>query len=172
MTNVIWIIKRTPSLEQKDLLAIAQLKDQHWQHGIESQIKWLLDNSCDDDCHLMGTDAEGHLIAYLNLNVITVRIDSIYREVIGIGGVCTDQSIQGMGIGKQLMRVANAYILEQGKQGILLCKESLLPFYEKCEWNTVAFKNAVVQNAPYYKLIMAFPADDMNHCEIIIPRNF
>lgn len=153
-----WRLVKHKELSKEELLNIAYLKDQHWPYGIESQIKWMKENIAPDDLHLMGylSNDDTVLIAYITLSDIEVTIDDQCTKCIGIGGVCIDKEHMHLGIGKQLVNKASDYISESGKQGVLLCKDKLVPFYEKCHWNKAEFQKAIIANKNYNDKIMLF----------------
>lgn len=161
-------------LSSAEKISIAKLKDQHWQYGVESQIRWMNENIYLNDMHLIGEkEAEGKvkIQAYITLSNVQVIIDGISHEFIGIGGVCVDKCAQHSGIGRQLMEKADEYLDEQKKNGILLCKDALVEFYRKCGWESVCYQRAVVKGKKYKKQIMLFKREC--NCEsITISRNF
>lgn len=167
-----WKMIRHLELTESDARKIAALKDQHWPHGLESQIMWMKSNTTDDDFHLLGLDENERLRAYLNLNDILVSIDETVLRAIGIGSVCVDKSCTHTGLGKQLMDKANKYIQSSQRSGILLCKEGVHPFYEKCDWALLKVNRAYVQNMIFNNLIMTYPADVTEHECVCIQRSF
>lgn len=154
-------------------LRIAELKNQHWPYGIDSQIHWMKINLQDDDIHLIGEENEEceALKAYITLSQLRVDIDGESYDSIGIGGVCVDINLQHFGLGRQLVEKANAYIKHQDKLGILLCKDGLVDFYKKCGWSLLRYQTSVIAGRNYEHNIMLL---DINcSCsEIIINRNF
>ncbi len=172
MTELRWEITEHSTLGDSERLGIARLKDQHWIRGVESQIAWLMDNTEAEDRHLMGFDENGVIRAYLNLNEITVVMDETPVVMIGVGGVCVDKSLEHSGLGRVLMAKAGAYLAHRQRTGILLCRERVQGFYEKCGWTLLSTEQAVVQGAEYTKRIMTRPCDMKKYGQIIIPRNF
>lgn len=169
-----WYIVSHRDLSTTEEMRIAELKDQHWPYGLESQILWMKENTEIDDVHLMGKDSaetDSVLYAYMTLSNIKATIDGKDEEFIGVGGVCVDKNLQGSGVGKQLVEVADRYINGQGKSGILLCKDVLVGFYEKCGWKMMRYGAAYVAQKPYTHLIM-FLNEERTCDKIVIDRNF
>ncbi len=166
-------------IKQKDLLMseglrIAYLKDEYWPYGLESQILWMRDNVAENDIHLMGEEQsadEIKLLAYITLTNLQVLIDEKHLDYIGVGGVCVDKSCQHSGMGRLLMQEAERYISCQNKPGVLLCKDSLTPFYEKCGWRLLRFQSAEVAGNKYEHNIMLL-GKSCTCSNIIIDRNF
>ena len=134
---MIWKIVKHRDLSKEECLRIASLKDQHWQHGVESQIQWMKDNIEMDDIHLMGEELEAGIIslkAYMALINLTVQIDDQFVDCFGVGNVCVNKDSQHMGLGRTLLKEAEQYIKSHHKLGILLCKDALIPFYENNGW--------------------------------------
>jgi len=155
-------------------LRIAELKEQHWQYGIESQLQWMKDNIISNDYHLMGEEVDGEVVslrAYISIIQLNIKIDGEIYDALGIGGVCVDKSIEHSGYGKLLVREACKYIISKGKTGILLCNDELKNFYEKCGWNQLIFERAEVAGIRYFNNIMLLFG--VCKCSLItINRNF
>lgn len=169
-----WKVVKHKDLSMAEGLRIAYLKDQHWPYGLESQILWMKDNIEMDDAHLMGEEQDGNMVelkAYITLTNLSVMIDDLYIDCLGVGGVCVDKAIQHSGIGRLLMQEARKYINKQGRMGILLCKAPLVPFYEKCGWEPVQYQSALVAETNYEHNIMLL-GKKCTCSNIIIDRNF
>ena len=169
-----WKIVKHKDLSINEGLQIAYLKDQHWQYGVESQIRWMKDNLFDDDKHLMGTVHDGNqqlLKAYTTLTSINVDFDGEVFECIGIGNVCVDKDSHHLGVGRLLMMESERYIKNQHKCGILLCKDPLIPFYEKCGWKLIRYRNAFVAGNRYDHNIMTF-GRNCTYMNIKMDKNF
>ena len=176
MKNVKWLFIPNGDACQDDLRKIAQLKDQHWQYGIKSQVEWMKSNLIPQDVHLLGVSEEsGELLAYLSITSLEVRIDNkiIDTEFVGLGNVCVSKEIEHSGYGSALVTEANRYISNKGMEGILLCKSSLLSFYKRCDWQNVNYIETYVAGRRYDKKIMCFPGRiPLNEHVINVNRNF
>lgn len=120
----------------KDILKkIAFLKNQHWCYTIQSQLDWMDDNLNPDDTHLClygASDTE--LVAYLCLKKTCVCHDGRFEKILGFGNVCTSLKNKGIGVGYFLMKLGEAFVLQNKVNAILLCKDTVRPFYIKCGW--------------------------------------
>ena len=172
--GMIWRFIHHSELARQEITKIAELKNQHWQYGITSQISWMNENIGNNDVHLVGEqELEGRVVinAYATLVKLQIKIDEMEYDAIGVGGVCVDRHIQGGGVGKQLILKANYFIRQHNCIGILLCRDKLIRFYEKCQWKIIAFKEAKVANLNYKYNIMTL--NDIKQCDIItIDKNF
>lgn len=169
-----WKIVNHKDLSMAEGLRIAYLKDQHWPYGLESQILWMRDNIEAEDTHLMGEEQHGEkidLLAYLTFTKVKTIVDEEQNNCIGVGGVCVDKSKQRSGLGKLLLQEAARYIITQEKTGILLCKDALVPFYEKCGWKLLKYQTAFVAGMKYEHNIMLLDKD-CNCSNIILDKNF
>ena len=171
---MIWRTVQHEALSLKDMVRIATLKDQHWTHGIDSQLRWMMGNTREGDIHLMGeeiVDGQPHLIAYMTLFRVKAKLDAAILDAIGVGCVCVDKTALGSGLGKQLVLEANRRIRDRGQPGLLLCQDRLAGFYEKCGWSLLSYETATVAGAPYDKCIMTL--DPMKSpVSVQIDRNF
>lgn len=148
---------RHEDLTDLDARRIAALKDQHWTHGEASQLAWMAENVRPGDLHLMGEEpADGgvRLSAYMTLTRLQVRLDQTELDAWGVGCVCVDQTALHSGLGKQLVLEANRLIRDRQAPGFLLCKDSLVGFYQKCGWSPLSYQTASVAGVPYDKRMM------------------
>ncbi len=171
MNELNWSIVAHRDLTNETRICIAELKNQHWSYGIESQLNWMSKNVHAEDSHLLGVDRSGTLRAYLTLVRIKVDYGEEENDAVGIGGVCVDKSVEHIGLGKQLVATANAYIESKTKIGLLLCKDGLVEFYKKCKWITVDCETAYVGGQSFDNIIMTYPFD-LKCKRISIDRNF
>lgn len=151
-------------------LKIAYLKNQHWPYGIESQILWMHNNIRRGDVHLLVED-DSVLKAYCALVALNTVIDGVNNDCLGVGGVCVDVRFQHSGLGKSLMQEVKRYVNSLNKVGILLCKDALVNFYEKCGWNMLNYNMANIANNNYKHCIMLL--EETRTClDVLIDRNF
>ncbi len=171
MTELNWKYVINSALSKKISYQIAELKEQHWKYGIDSQLQWMHLNIKNDDYHILGLDEQNQILAYATIVCINVLIDGRKNNYYGLGCVCIDKRIEGQGYGKKLIENANIFLQHNDKIGFLLCKESLVSFYKKCNWKEVSYSKATVSKQQYNLKIMAFPKMIDCNC-IIIDRNF
>jgi len=116
----------------KELLEkIATFKSIRWQYPLENQLQWMKDNLESNDIHLL-VYQDDKLIAYTNFVDIEVVVNKNPTKCMGIGNVCTVES--GKSYGNILMNAINNSITQNNWNGILMCKESLVSYYEKFDW--------------------------------------
>lgn len=170
--DILWQFVENRSIGHREKYGIAKLKDQHWNYGIESQINWMDNNLNDSDVHLLGIDNSNSIVAYLTISNVQIEFNSKKYSMLGIGNVCVDKSIEKLGYGRRLIHKANEYITEIGQNGILLCKDSLVEFYKKCDWVECLYQEAFICNNVYSKNILLYPSLGENITIIRINRNF
>lgn len=174
MNELRWKIIQHSEITDSDLVAIASLKDQHWIHGVDSQLEWMSRNIERSDFHILGESADDKLVAYLALVNIEVTINNQYCSCsyLGLSNVCVDKTIEKKGLGSKLLFHANEFIKENNRPGILLCKDALIPFYAKNGWRMLKYHNAVVGPEDYLKNIMIFNCDLTCVNSIFVSKNF
>ena len=125
----------------RDLLRGIAVKNVAWPHPIESQLKWIINNICPEDCHVFLTEG-GKDRAYMTLSPVEGEMNGIATAFYGVGCVCT--SSKGEGYGGLLLKNINRYLLDNGFKGLLFCKRQLIPFYEKYDWKVVPHNKVVL----------------------------
>ena len=124
------------SISSSVLRKICRLKKQHWDYSIKDQIVWINSNLRNEDFHLILKDlGNDNILGYMNLINLNVTINDKIQKMIGIGNVCVDKNYQLNGYGFLLMKVAEYYLRKENTNGILLCREKLLPFYDTIRWS-------------------------------------
>lgn len=160
------------SLTGNEFDEIIRIKDSVWSHPYQSHRKWIEDNLEPEDIHLI-VKSEDNAIAYLNMVNLTVMGDSIYNAL-GIGNVCVYPEYQGKNLGFLLIKLAEYQISQLKKIGILICKDRVKAFYEKCGWSQfkgkVSFKDGKMLEHnifvdPYNKILLSQP-------KLILSRDF
>lgn len=167
-----WEIVENSNLSILDKERIAKLKDQHWKYGMQSQLKWLYDNIYKKDLHLLGRAKNSEIFAYLNMVQLCVKFGDTQCDCIGIGNVCVDKIYEHAGYGMRLLREANKFIKQTDKQGILLCKNTLVGFYQKCDWKEIKALEVYVAFEKYQCNVMVYPERKAKEDIIVIDRNF
>ena len=127
------IIKHS-DISEEELTEICKLKAIRWEYTLEQHKKWMAENIRPNDFHVLIKDGE-ESIAYTNLVDITAIINFKNVSVRGIGNVCTSET--GKGFGNVLMEEVNKVLIAHDWKGILLCKDHLVPYYEKFDWKLV-----------------------------------
>lgn len=121
-------------LTEPILNQICGLKSVRWNYTLEQHKEWIKNNILNDDIHLLVIEDEKP-IAYTNLVSIAVNVNNIEVPFMGIGNVCTLET--GKNYGNLLMRTVNDTIKTKSWNGILLCKDHLVPYYGKFGWDLI-----------------------------------
>ena len=121
-------------VSEEDLTEICKLKAIRWEYTLEQHKKWMAENIQPNDFHVI-IKADQQPIAYTNLVDVNAIINKDNINVRGIGNVCTSET--GKGFGNVLMEEVNKVLVAYDWKGILLCKDHLVPYYEKFDWKLV-----------------------------------
>lgn len=156
-------------LTEEQLERVCELKSQHWKHDMASQKKWLNENFSPHDVHLLLFEND-QLIGYLSL--VHLKIEGLLEsktDIYGLGSVCVSIDQKGKHFGLLLMNLVNYYLHAKRAIGILLCKNELVPFYEKNGW--IVFKgNVTIKKEPYNFFLMT--TKTLNQSNISLPISF
>lgn len=169
-------IKKTSELDEQDLNFLIELKQKYWNYSTVEQRKWFEENIKADDYHVLIYQGR-ILIAYLNAVNVEVNVDQSIYKMLGIGNVCVDKGSAHVGVGSILMAYVNSFIRKFSSCGILLCKEELIPFYERSNWKIICPKKLTIIGQPFNHVVMLFDPfrmvnmDDNNQI-INLSRNF
>jgi GNAT superfamily N-acetyltransferase len=105
----------------------------------------------------------------LNLVGIDVIAGDKTIKMTGIGNVCVDKDYQRNQYGFFLMKAAEYYLRNHKTNGILLCKEKLIPFYDTIRWNRY-YGTTLIHDKTFNGFVYAYNA--LTEKEIIINKNF
>lgn len=156
-------------INKNELEKICILKKQHWDYSIEKQMQWINCNLSNNDVHLLLKENDEILFGYLNLVKLSILLDDKSTNMIGIGNVCVDNNYQKNQYGFFLMKTAEYYLRKKKENGILLCKEKLIPFYDTIRWNR--YNGITKINETTFNGVV-YVYDKILSNEIIINKNF
>lgn len=141
------------SVSDDILSKFCTLKDQHWPHGLDEQMKWWKENTNTTDI-LASIWREDRLVAFVRLRDRNIIINDREQSSRCITEVCVDKNMLGQNIGKTLLQHVFKILKEQfAGHGHLLCTKDQLAFYQKCGMIVVdkAFRRSN-HNHDYHKL--------------------
>ena len=128
------ILERKKETPSKTLEDICNIKSKRWNYTQDQCKSWIEENLEEDDYHLC-IYIKNNIIIYMNFVFIEAKVNDSIIPFVGIGNVCTAES--GKGYGDLLMKEVNKIIVEKNWKGILFCKNALVPYYEKYNWELV-----------------------------------
>lgn len=128
------ILQRKKETPSKTLEDICNIKSKRWHYTQDQCKSWIEENLEEDDYHLC-IYIKNNIVAYMNFVFIEAKVNDSIIPFVGIGNVCTAES--GNGYGDLLMKEVHKIIVEKNWQGILFCKDALVPYYEKYNWELV-----------------------------------
>lgn len=155
MNEYIIRIKETNELSNEDWLRLIQLKQQYWPHNEALQKEWLYNNIKPDDYHIL-IGSSNKLFAYLDMVHIMVELDYKKVKMLGIGNVCVDKEYTKAGMGSVLMGVTNCFLKKRKICGVLLCKDNVIGFYKKNQWDLLVCEKVKVNDTEFCDYIMAY----------------
>lgn len=131
------------ALTSNDLLkSIIEAKQTAWPFNYESQLEWINLNLKPTDIHVLLSNAEGRVLAYMNLVDISIKLDNIFTLCYGIGNVCSTE--RGKNWGGKLMTAVNEYLTKHNRIGVLFCKGELVKFYTQNNWSILPSEKIVI----------------------------
>lgn len=123
-------------IDVETIKQICEIKEENWKYSIQEQKNWITENIKNNDVHVLIFSDDKKLIGYANLIHGNCLINnSVDREFLGVGNVCVNFQFKKKGIGKFIMNNINDYIVKHDTIGILFCRNKLIDFYLKCDWN-------------------------------------
>jgi hypothetical protein len=122
------------AISEEHISNICSLKVIRWNYSLDEHRQWIKLNLKADDLHII-ISYEETILAYTNLIDITAIINSKKIRLKGIGNVCTRES--GKNYGNILMTEVNNILEQRFWKGLLLCKASLVTYYEKFKWSLI-----------------------------------
>lgn len=104
------------------------------------------------------TCRDGELAGFAHVFPRLGRLDGAAVLMGCLGTVMTAKAHQGSGVGSATVKMANEIILKniQADLGVLLCKPSLVPFYERLGWRRMV--NSVLVEQPAGKMRWPYAA--------------
>ena len=126
---------RHKEISNELLTEIAIIKKYHWKYTIEEHLNWMKENLDLNDIHVLMKDENSELIAYLNLVNISITLNEIENDFLGLGNVCVNEKKRGYG--SILLKNVNGFLRTNKIRGAVLCKDLLIPFYRINDWKHV-----------------------------------
>ena len=155
-------IKKHESILFRDVLRAISIKNRAWPFPVESQIKWIIDNMRPEDLHVFLTDG-GEDKAYMTLSLVKGEMNGAETVFWGVGCVCS--SSKGEGYGGLLLEKTNQYIFGNGARGLLFCKNTLIPFYEKYGWKVVPQNKVIIPKEDSGVFTMVYNSPEIERLE-------
>jgi len=134
---------------EDEIAAICALKQEHWPHPIEDQIAWWHQNTNKTD-QLVRLHCETEMVAFLRLRDRPLSVSNAVLPAFCATEICVRRANLGSGLGRMLMRAAQAAIRASNVSvGYLLCRDAEKLFYVKCGWQVAEnVRLRTADNAP------------------------
>jgi predicted GNAT family N-acyltransferase len=124
-------------------------KTEDLPQDLKSEIRrWLVETFLDEhddtawanvDWHILGWVGE-ELVSHVEIIERVVLVGNEMLAVGGIGGVVTKPHWRHRGYASSIMKIAQKHLCEslRLKFGLLMCDESVIPFYEQLGWKVIS----------------------------------
>lgn len=123
---------KTADLSEKQLDEICLLKMEAWPYPLDRQRSWIAQHNATDDVHVLYY-RNADLAAYLFSTRLALDLDGRSESALGIGNVIVKTGHRKTGLGIELLRRFQSDVA-CGAVSLLLCKDALVPFYQKGGW--------------------------------------
>lgn len=139
--------KLTLKLKKNDILEIAKLKNSHWNFGISSQLSWFKNknNVSKNDFHLFLKKNE-KIIGYVQLCKRKYIINLKEKKYYLFRTLIVLNKERNRKFAKKIMYEVSNFIKQKKLPGFLLCKKSLIKFYEQYGWMKLTKKQFKVED--------------------------
>lgn len=113
---------------------IISIKGSVWNYPIESHKDWISKNIRPGDYHLIVRNSD-KCVAYLNIIDLKITTQQNIFYTWGIGNVCVRPEFQGKNYGLLLLKLVDFFLASTHREGVLICRDQVAPFYERCNWH-------------------------------------
>tara|TARA_B100000886_G_C20293356_1_gene436442 strand:- start:184 stop:693 length:510 start_codon:yes stop_codon:yes gene_type:complete len=150
-------IIRNKNINNKQIEDISRLKDSFWKYGLKSQKKFLKLNKKLNDLHILAYK-EKKIIGYVNLKIKRLQKNSADKEsqFFLFDGFIVDKSFRNMKIGQNLVEICKKKSRKRKMPILLLCKKSILTFYENFNFKKISKKKFFFINHQYKGILMHY----------------
>ena len=147
----------TSKLSNNEIKQICSLKDQQWKFGINSQLKWFENNVKKFDLHNLFY-IKSKLVGYTLLRKRTYKIKNLKNNnhYLLFDTLVIDKKFRGMKFSNLLMSFNNEIIKLSGFSSFLICRNKLIDFYKKNNWNKLNKKSFSVEDHQFSSNGMIF----------------
>ena len=147
----------TSKLSNNEIKQICLLKNQHWKFGINSQFKWFKNNVKKFDLHNL-LYIKSKLVGYTLLRKRTYKIKNLKNNnhYLLFDTLVIDKKFRGMKFSNLLMSFNNEIIKLSGFSSFLICRNKLIDFYKKNNWNKLNKKSFSVEDHQFSSNGMIF----------------
>ena len=143
-------------LTNNQIKQICLLKDKQWKFGIKSQLKWFKNNIKKFDFHNLFY-IKSKLVGYTLLRKRTCKIENLKNvQYLLFDTLVIDKKFRGMKFSNLLMSFNNTIIKLSGFSSFLICRNKLIDFYKKNNWNKLNKKSFSVEDHQFSSNGMIF----------------
>ena len=150
-------IIKNKNINNKQIEDISRLKDSFWKYGLKSQKKFLKSNKKLDDLHILAYK-EKKIVGYVNLKIkkFQKNLTNKKSQFFLFDGFVVDKSFRNMKIGRNLIEICKKKSRKKKIPILLLCKKSILAFYENLNFKMISKKKFFFVNHQYKGILMCY----------------
>ena len=151
-------ILETKQLNSSIIKKICLLKNQEWDYGLKSNLKWFENNVYDDDINFLFF-YNSKLIAYNCLrkrNFYDPDKNIKKKKIYIFDSFIVNKNFRNRGVAKKLLLNNNLYLKKHRLISFLLCKDKMKSFYKKLGWQAMKLKNINIINHKTKLNLMSF----------------
>jgi len=141
-------ILKTKQLSKKIINKICLLKNQEWNYGFNSNLKWFTNNIYDDDINFLLFN-NSKLIAYNCLrkrNFYDASRKIKKKKIFIFDSLIVKKEFRKKGISKKLLLFNNLYLKKHKLISFLLCQNNMKNFYNKYGWKILKINKKNIIN--------------------------
>lgn len=146
-------------LSKKNILNICKLKNENWQHGVNSNLNWFKKNIKKNDIHnllfldkrLIGYTLLRKRIAIIKKKNNTKKINYLYFDTLIIS-----KKFRNKNYSKILMTYNSKKIINQKLHSFLICSKKTINYYKKFYWKLLSKKKFKLMDHQSEKFGMVF----------------
>ena len=134
------VSKKSSQLSKKEIKNICLLKDNQRKFGIKSQLNWYKKNIKKKDIHnMMFINSE--LIGYTLLRRRRCLVNKVLKKYLLFDTLVLDKKYRNKKLSNLIMYFDNEIIRHNKKLSFLICKNDLVDYYKKFNWELIKNNN-------------------------------
>lgn len=156
---MIFDLKQTKHLNQKDLLSILKIKDEEWKFGIFSQKKFFKKNIKKTDIHILlyKSPQKKELVGYTCFRLREFFLLKKKINYMLLDSIIIKKKFKKKKYGRELMKFNNKLIKKQKLPSFLFCNHKNEKFFQLFKWKSEQSQNyKIINNNKKKKVFMSY----------------
>lgn len=151
----------TKKLTNDKIDEICNLKNSHWNFGINSQKSFFIKNYKSNDLHNL-IIYRNKIVGYNSLRNIDLIVPKKKSKFLLFDTLIISKKFRGKNLSKLLMLYNNIIINDKNKGAFLFCEKNLIEFYSKFGWKKLIKKKFKIKNINIDKVLMGYNLETFN----------